>query len=48
MPLIPELGWERDVDLCEFEDNVVYRGNFRTGFKDTQKNPVSLKRKRKK
>lgn len=24
MPLIPALWWERQVDLCEFEDSQVY------------------------
>jgi hypothetical protein len=30
MPLIPELGRQRQVDLYEFEPILVYRGNYRT------------------
>ena len=30
MPLIPALGRQRQVNLCEFEDSLVYRVNSRT------------------
>ena len=33
MLLIPELGKQREADLCEFEANLVYRASFRTGSK---------------
>ena len=29
MPLIPALGRQRQMDLCEFEDSLVYRASFR-------------------
>ena len=40
--LIPTLGRQRQVDLCEFKDNLVYRESSRTA-KDTQRNLVSKK-----
>ena len=39
-PLIPALGKQRQEDLCEFEDSLVYRVSFRTA-RATQRNPVS-------
>ena len=39
-PLIPALGRQRQADLCEFKDSLVYRVSSRTA-KDTQRNPVS-------
>ena len=42
--LIPALGRQRQVDLCEFKDSLVYRVNARTA-KDTQRNPVSKSQK---
>ena len=36
-PLIPALGRQRPVDLCEFEVSLVYRANFRTSSKATEK-----------
>ena len=35
---------QRQVDLCEFKDSLVYRGSSRTA-KDTQRNPVSKSQK---
>ena len=40
MPLIPALGRQRQVDLCEFEASLVYRVSSRTA-RATQRNPVS-------
>ena len=39
MPLIPALGRQRQVDLCEFEDSMVYQSelHYRTGSKATEK-----------
>ena len=37
MPLIPALGRQRQVDLCEFKASRVYKLSFRT-IKATQKN----------
>ena len=37
MPLIPALGREKQVDLCEFEASLVYRTSSRTGSKATEK-----------
>ena len=37
MPLIPVLGRQRQVDLCEFMANLVYRASSRTGSKATEK-----------
>ena len=39
--MILTLGRQRQVDLCEFEDSLVYRGSSRIA-KSTQRNPVSL------
>jgi len=30
MPLISALGRQRQVDVCEFQDSLVYRGTSRT------------------
>ena len=46
MPLIPALGRQRQLDLCEFKTSLVYRVSFRTA-KATQRNPVSKKTNRK-
>ena len=46
-PLIPALGRQKQADLCEFKDNLVYRVSARTA-KDTQRNPVSKNQKLKK
>ena len=37
--MIPALGRQRQVDLCEFKASLVYRGSSRTA-KATQRNPV--------
>ena len=37
MPLIPTLGRQRQVDLCEFEASLVYIVSSRTGSKATEK-----------
>ena len=37
MPLIPALGRQRQVYLCEFEASLVYRASFRTGTKAAEK-----------
>ena len=36
-PLIPALGRQRQMDLCEFEASLVYRASSRTGSKATEK-----------
>ena len=36
-PLIPALGRQRQVDLCEFETSLVYRGSSKIGSKATEK-----------
>ena len=41
MPLIPALRRQRQADLCEIKDRLVYRASARTGSKATQRNPVS-------
>ena len=41
VPLITELGRQRQVDLCEFETSLVYRARSRTARAVTQRNPVS-------
>ena len=41
-PLIPALGKQRQVDLCEFEASLVYRASSRTA-RAIQRNPVSKK-----
>ena len=48
MPLIPALGRQRQVDLCEFEVSLVSRASARIGSKSTQRNPVSKKKKKRK
>ena len=45
MPLIAALRRQRQVDLCEFETNLVYRVCFRTGSQATEK--LSQKNKNK-
>ena len=40
MPLIPEFGRQRQMDLCEFEASLVCRASFRIA-RATQRNPVS-------
>ena len=47
LPLIPVLRRQRQADLCEVKDILVYRVSSRTA-KAIQRNPVSRKRKRKK
>ena len=42
-PLIPALGWQRQVDLCELEASLVCRESSITA-KATQRNPVSKKK----
>ena len=46
-PLVPALGKQRLVDLCEFEASVVYRVSSRTGSKATQRKKPFLKKNRK-
>ena len=41
MPLIPALGRQRQVDLCEFKANLVYKTSSRTAARATQRNPES-------
>ena len=43
MPLIPALGRQRQVDLCEFEVNLVYRASSKNVRAVTKRNPVSKK-----
>jgi hypothetical protein len=38
-PLNPALGRQRQVELCEFQTSLVYRGSSRIA-KTTQRNPV--------
>ena len=40
-PLIPALGRQRQVDLCECEASLVYRTSSKTARAVTQRNPVS-------
>ena len=40
MPLFSTLERQRQVDLCEFKANLLYRASPRTA-RDTQRNPVS-------
>jgi hypothetical protein len=40
VPLIPELGRQRQVDLCVFEASLVYRVSSRT-VRATQRNRIS-------
>ena len=42
MLLIPALGRQRQADLCEFENSLLYRASSRTGSKAIQRNPVSI------
>ena len=44
MPFTQVLGKQRQIDLCEFKDSLVYKVSSRTT-KDTQRNPVSKKQK---
>ena len=46
MPLIPELGRQRQVDV-KLKDCLVYRANFTTSSKTTQRNPVSINKQKK-
>ena len=39
--LIPALGRQRQMDLCEFEASLVYKGSFRTARTITQKVHIS-------
>ena len=50
VPLIPALGRQRHVDLCEVKAILVYIASvsFRRGSKATQRNPVSKKQKQQK
>ena len=36
MPLIPALGKQKQVDLCEFKDNLVYKVSSRIALRETQ------------
>jgi len=45
MSLIPVLGRQRQVDLCEFEASLLYRMSSKTA-RTTQRNPVSKKKLR--
>ena len=47
IPLIPALGRQRQVDLCEFKASLVYRVVSRTA-RAKQRNPVSKNQKKKK
>ena len=47
MPLISARQRQRQVDLCEFKANLVYRVSFKTA-RATQRNPVSKKQTNKK
>jgi hypothetical protein len=44
-PLIPALGRQRQVDLCEFEASIVYRASARTA-RAIWSDPVSKKKKK--
>ena len=46
-PLIPELGRQRQADLCEFEVSLVYRVSSRTARAVIQRNPVLKQTKKK-
>ena len=46
--LIPALGRQRQVDLCEFEANLVYRASSRTGSKATEKHYLGKKNQQQK
>ena len=43
MSLMPALGRQRQVDLCEFHDSLVYRESSRMAMVVTQRNLVSKK-----
>jgi hypothetical protein len=48
-PLIPELGRQRQADLCEFKVSQVYKARARIAKAiSTQRNPFSKKKKQKK
>ena len=44
MPLIPALGRQRQVDLCEFDASLVYRGSFSISRAVTQRKPYLEKK----
>ena len=46
--LISVLRRQRQVDLIDFKASLVYRPSSRIGSKDTQTNPVSKRKERKK
>jgi hypothetical protein len=46
LPLIPALRRQRQADLCEFEDRLIYRVCFRAT-KATERHPVPPKKKTK-
>ena len=41
MPLIPALGRQRQMDLCEFKASLVYKVSSKTARTVSQRNPVS-------
>ena len=43
MPLIPALGRQRYLDVCEFEASMAHRASFRTGSKATERKPKEKK-----
>ena len=45
MPLAPALSRQRQEDLCEFEDSLVYRESSRTDSKATEKPCLEKERK---
>ena len=47
MPLMPALRGQRQADLCEFEDSLVYKGKFQDRLQRYGRNPVSKKTKTK-
>jgi hypothetical protein len=42
IPLIPALQRQRQVDLCDFKANLVYKVSSRTAKAITQRNPVTI------
>ena len=48
MTLIPALGSQKQVDLCEFEAGLGYRASSRTGTKATEKPCLESNNKKKK
>ena len=46
MPLNPALRRQRQEDLCEFEDSLVYRVSSRVGSKAIRRNAVSKNQKK--